>query len=241
MSEVGAAKGAPPVLNSVLVNAVQYSKRMAGERSTPRHDRESVINAALELLDEHGLPELTMRRLAAALDVQPSALYWHVENKQTLLAAVADRILSNARPAPAPEVSWRDAAAIEATTIRDALLAYRDGAEVVLSTRALGLGAEEAHARLMSAIRRGHEAEMSEVAATALLHLVIGDASLAQQRLQADSLGVVAPETALDSMKQADADEAFHFGVELLLNGLELRTTPAASTVRIGGPEPRQS
>ncbi|MDP9026408.1 MAG: TetR family transcriptional regulator [Actinomycetota bacterium] len=196
---------------------------MPGERSTPRHDRESVINAAIELLDEHGLPELTMRRLAAVLDVQPSALYWHVENKQTLLAAIADRILGHARPSPAPQVSWREATAAEATTIRDALLAYRDGAEVVLSTRALGLGAEDAHARLVSALRRGHDAETSELAATALLHLVLGDASLVQQRLQADSLGVVSPESSLGSITQPPADEAFRLGVELLLSGLDFR------------------
>jgi AcrR family transcriptional regulator len=200
---------------------------MPGERNTIRHDRESVISAAIELLDEHGLPELTMRRLAAVLDVQPSALYWHVENKQTLLAAVADRILGNARPSPGPDAAWRDAASTEAATIRDALLTYRDGAEVVLSTRALGLGAEEAHARLVSALRRGHDAETSELAATALLHLVLGDASLAQQRLQADSLGVVAPHTGLDSIIQPDADAAFRLGVELLLSGLELRTRRA--------------
>ncbi|GMA92600.1 hypothetical protein GCM10025869_31290 [Homoserinibacter gongjuensis] len=67
-----------------------------------RHDRESVVDAALRILDEWGLSELTMRRLGAALEVQPSALYHHFENKQTLLAAVADRIQETARPVPSP-------------------------------------------------------------------------------------------------------------------------------------------
>ncbi|HWH26068.1 MAG TPA: TetR family transcriptional regulator [Pseudolysinimonas sp.] len=194
---------------------------MPGERTTPRRDRESVITAALALLDEHGLAELTMRRLAAALDVQPSALYWHVTNKQTLLAALADRILGHARPSPAEDVDWRTAAAAEAAAIRDALLAYRDGAEVVLSTRALGLGAEEAHRRLTGALRRGHDAAIAELAATALLHLVLGDAALVQQRLQADSLGVVTPAVSLDSGDSSDSAAAFRLGVDLLLSGLE--------------------
>ena len=34
-----------------------------------------------------------MRRLAAELDVRPSALYHHVPSKQVLLAAVADEVL----------------------------------------------------------------------------------------------------------------------------------------------------
>ena len=57
-----------------------------------RHTREDVIAAALGILDQHGLGDLTMRRLGATLDVQPSALYWHFVNKQTLLASIADRI-----------------------------------------------------------------------------------------------------------------------------------------------------
>ncbi|HET8896504.1 MAG TPA: TetR family transcriptional regulator [Protaetiibacter sp.] len=183
-----------------------------------RHDRDSVVDAALRILDEWGLPELTMRRLAAALDVQPSALYHHFANKQKLLAAVADRIQDAARPAPSPTTGWYEATLAEAVNVRDALLTYRDGAEVVLSTRALGLGADSAHARLTGALCRGHDPETADLVATALLHLILGDASLAQQRLQADSLGVVSP----DAADASDPGLVFRLGVELLLSGLEL-------------------
>src|ERR1700712_2518028 len=103
-----------------------------------RHSRDDVANAALRILDEYGLPDLTMRRLAAALDVQPSALYWHFPNKQTLLAELADRICSRG-PSAAPAGDWMLVTTAEATRLRDALLAYRDGAEVVASTLALRL------------------------------------------------------------------------------------------------------
>ncbi|WP_217585232.1 TetR family transcriptional regulator, partial [Microbacterium sp. GbtcB4] len=62
------------------------------ETNPARHDRESVARAALALLDEVGLADLSMRRIAARLGVQPSALYWHVANKQELLADLADRV-----------------------------------------------------------------------------------------------------------------------------------------------------
>lgn len=211
-------------MNDVQVNSVQYTDTMPSPRPAPhRHDRESVVDAALRLLDEHGLPELTMRRIAAALDVQPSALYWHFENKQSLLAAVADRIQAHARPSPAAAADWRQATLAEAVAVRDALLAYRDGAEVALSTRALGLGSDDAHRRLVSALRRGHDEETAQVVATALLNLVLGDASFVQQRLQADSLGVVAPTAGLDPTRSDTSDTAFRTGVGLLLAGLELR------------------
>ena len=183
-----------------------------------RHDRASVVDAALRILDEWGLSELTMRRLAGALDVQPSALYHHFANKQSLLAAVADRIQDAARPTPSPVTSWYEATLAESVNVRDALLTYRDGAEVVLSTRALGLGSDTAHARLRAALERGHDAETADLVATALLHLILGDASLAQQRLQADSLGVVSP----GAPDASDPGLVFRLGVELLLSGLEL-------------------
>ena len=56
---------------------------------------QQVVDVALRLLNERGLPDLSMRRVAAALEVQPSALYWHVSSKQHLLGLVADRILDS--------------------------------------------------------------------------------------------------------------------------------------------------
>lgn len=51
--------------------------------------RETVARAALQLLDEVGLDGLTMRRLAAYLDIQNPSLYWHFTKKQELLNCIA--------------------------------------------------------------------------------------------------------------------------------------------------------
>ncbi|MCY7326881.1 MAG: TetR/AcrR family transcriptional regulator C-terminal domain-containing protein [Microbacteriaceae bacterium] len=210
----------------------------SGSRYT-RHSRDDVVAAALAILDQHGLPDLTMRRLAATLDVQPSALYWHFANKQTLLASVADQIVARARPAGAGSgwaddsgaddagalsSGWADATRVEADALRDALLAFRDGAEVVSSTLALGLGAGEAMTRLTGAIDGGgFDRRTSEIAAAAVLHFVLGHVSHEQQRLQADSLGVVAAGQSADPSDVATSArgrEAFDFGITLLLTGL---------------------
>ena len=60
------------------------------------HKRD-VVDAATTLLDNYGIADLTMRRLARELSVSPGALYWHFANKQELLGAVADRILDRRR------------------------------------------------------------------------------------------------------------------------------------------------
>ncbi|MHC5796299.1 TetR family transcriptional regulator [Lacisediminihabitans sp. FW035] len=202
-----------------------------GARSV-RHTRDDVVSAALGILDTHGLPDLTMRRLGATLDVQPSALYWHFANKQTLLASIADRIVERARPVPHNGPDWKSTTRDEAYALRDALLAFRDGAEVVSSTLALGLGADLPHALFTDSIGQGgFDPRTSGIAASALLHFVLGHVSHEQQRLQADSLGVVI-EVSLGHAVESDptllARESFDFGITLLLAGLEVQRHAAS-------------
>jgi TetR/AcrR family tetracycline transcriptional repressor len=182
-----------------------------------RHSRDDVAQAALRILDDYGLADLTMRRLAAVLEVQPSALYWHFPNKQALLAEVAERIVSPARPHAGPDLGWAEVVMAESLGLRDALLAYRDGAEVVSSTFALGIGDSTPRALLRAAFERGFDPETSARAATALLHFILGHVSHEQQRLQYDSLGVASAED--NPVATADRD-AFAFGVALLIEGL---------------------
>jgi TetR/AcrR family tetracycline transcriptional repressor len=185
-----------------------------------RHTRDDVARTALQLLDDYGLADLTMRRLAAALDVQPSALYWHYPNKQTLLAELADRIV--ARGTPQASTDDPTAARREALALRDALLAYRDGAEVVSSTLALGLGSNAARDRLTAAIvDDGFTPAIAARAATAILHFVLGHVSHEQQRMQYDSIGIVVPDAGISPQSDGTPADEFAFGVDLLIGGLE--------------------
>ena len=208
--------------------------------SKPGHyTREDVVDTALRILDEFGLADLSMRRLAGVLEVQPSALYWHVPNKQTLLALVSDQIIERAAfvdPADFTKdgnLDWKRLTLAEAIAVRDALLAFRDGAEVVSSTLALGLGADGALARIRAGIdEAGFEPEVARVAADSILFLVLGQVWHEQQRMQADSLGVVAPAV---EAKPSDAasrflhqqNGSFEFGIELILDGLEKKLAAA--------------
>lgn len=49
---------------------------------------EVVVEAALDLVDEVGVTGLTMRSLAQRLDTYPATLYWHVGNRNEILARV---------------------------------------------------------------------------------------------------------------------------------------------------------
>jgi AcrR family transcriptional regulator len=176
-----------------------------------RHGKADVLTAAMLLLDEVGLPDLTMRRLATTLDVQPSALYWHYANKQSLLAEVSNTIVGFAKPV-SPAETWQETTKLQAIALRDALLAFRDGAEVVSSTLALGLGADSALEKLEESMAIEDRA-LAHAAAESILFLVLGQVWHEQQRMQANSLGVV------DNLNLSGTPN-LEIGIQLILNGL---------------------
>ncbi len=189
---------------------------MSPEPNPARHDRDSVARSALALLDEVGLADLSMRRIAAGLDVQPSALYWHFASKQELLAELADRITASIP---------RGSADVLATArgIRDALFAYRDGAELVLSTYALQLGSSQAQTALTEALR-AQGASAPEDRGAAILHFVLGHATLVQQRMHADSYGALPDAGEVDVT--AGLDRVFDLGITALAGELSAPVTP---------------
>lgn len=159
-----------------------------------------------------------MRRLAALLGVQASAIYWHFPNKQALLAEVADRILAGHGPGSAAE-PWQERVRGEAAAIRDALLEHRDSAEIVVSTMALGLGSDRALVRLTAALEAGpFTADDTRRAAAVVLHFVLGHVSLEQQRLWYDRLG--ARDGHLVMLRDLSSVDDFRFGIRTVVLGL---------------------
>ena len=175
----------------------------------PRYHRDDVVAHALELLEHGGLPDLTMRRLGADLGVQPSALYHHFANKQSLLAAMADTLL--ARVAWPREGDWSERASATCEALRDALLSRREGAELVATVCSSGLGGSGAEDILVEAL--GDLGDLAPTAARTLLHYVYGHALDEQTRRQAAEVGAI----------DADPRESdFAVGLGIVLAGLQL-------------------
>ncbi len=63
---------------------------------------EDFIVAAMKHVDSHGLAALSMRALGAELGVDATALYRHFPNKDSLVEAMVDRMLSEALEAHDP-------------------------------------------------------------------------------------------------------------------------------------------
>lgn len=75
-------------------------------------DRERILTAALEHIDEQGLPGLTMRRLGQRVGVEAMSLYRYVPGKEELLDGVVERLLGDLRADPEvlqmPTHGWQD-------------------------------------------------------------------------------------------------------------------------------------
>lgn len=177
-----------------------------------RYHRGDVVDRALVVLDRYGLADLTMRRLGGELGVQPSALYHHFPNKQSLLAAVADELLERGRRTPRPQ-GWDARVEAVCTELRDAMLAYRDGAELVATVRAFGLGAGTPYDELVSALTDGDlDPALVPTATRTLLHYVFGHTVDEQTHLQAGSVG------AIDDAPREESD--FALGLQIVIDGI---------------------
>lgn len=99
---------------------------------------EIIVRSALTLLNEIGLEQLTLRRLAAELNIQAPTLYWHFKSKEDLIDAMATLILAEGASKLIPakkSADWTIWVSTFGRGLRNLLLKYRDGARVAAGSR----------------------------------------------------------------------------------------------------------
>jgi TetR/AcrR family transcriptional regulator, tetracycline repressor protein len=82
-------------------------------------DRETILLAALELVEREGLEALTMRRLGAALGCEAMSLYYHVESKDALLDGVVEVAVAGM------DLSWAERSGAWQERLKEGYRAYR--------------------------------------------------------------------------------------------------------------------
>ncbi|BBZ33853.1 TetR/AcrR family transcriptional regulator C-terminal domain-containing protein [Mycolicibacterium confluentis] len=193
--------------------------------------KRALVTKALEILDNYGLADLTMRRLARELEVTPGALYWHFANKQELLGAVADDILAPVC-SPAQAADWQSSITTLCSRLRDALLSHTDGAELVSASFSTGQSTAVSAVleRLAeAAVDAGTTPARAELAARTIVHYVLGFTGDEQSRLQWDAAGALPAEQSVFDPAAAPG-AAFDFGLSLLIDGLAVQAAASAPT-----------
>ncbi|GAB3193484.1 TetR/AcrR family transcriptional regulator [Nesterenkonia suensis] len=170
----------------------------------------TIIDAAHRLLLDYGLQDVSMRRLAAELDVRPGALYYHVPNKQELLARVAAQIL-------APLASPSQGAEQLLHAFREAVLPIRDGADLMLI--AFGLDPELPPVPAVSASlqQRGMPVREADQRAHILIRFALGAVAAEQNAaLLHTTAGKAAPGATAKGPHTAEGAALYDEGLRLL-------------------------
>ncbi|WP_158883211.1 TetR/AcrR family transcriptional regulator C-terminal domain-containing protein [Amycolatopsis anabasis] len=214
-----------------------------GEDTRPRGrakrlDLRQITRAAIELLDEVGLAELSTRRLAAKLGVRSPTLYWHVRDKAELLDLVAEAICADAFDIDTT-LPWRDQLADGLRQFRNLLLSHRDAAALLRERPPSGphrLGHIETTVRILleagfpeheaagiSRLLAAHVLNSAQEETRALIPPEAPGAERAPTELAArlrdfPQLRRIAP--AYTGLSGADL---FELGIEIILDGLEHR------------------
>ncbi|KAB2342110.1 TetR/AcrR family transcriptional regulator [Actinomadura rudentiformis] len=202
--------------------------------NTPRVSRESVLDAAMRLVEEQGFEALSMRRLAAELGVAVTAIYWHVGNREALIAQLVDRVLAQLGDVAPAGRSPRQRIIAVGKALRRMIhdhphviaLVYEHG-----RTALMMLPAERALAREVGAA--GLDGRRGAVVVRAVLHHVVGYVLLeravrrgpeqhpttAELWRDADEIGIE-PGLARELGRPVDQDRLFELSLRALVDGL---------------------
>ena len=104
-----------------------------GRPKVPLISKRATLETALRILDEEGLQELSIRRLARELEVNGASLYHHFKNKDEILLGAAQLALDEARLMESPDDDWQEWLLGQARFYRDALLKHPYLVTVILS------------------------------------------------------------------------------------------------------------
>jgi AcrR family transcriptional regulator len=113
---------------------------VAAKASRKPLSRQRVLAAAVGLADAQGIQALTMRRLAAELDVEAMSLYYHLRDKEALLDGVVETVIAeivaavDRLDANGCRTDWRTRLRQQFLMARDVMLRH-PWAPVLLSSR----------------------------------------------------------------------------------------------------------
>lgn len=207
---------------------------MQGRRAKVGLTREQVVDAALDVLDEGGLENLSTRAIAAELGVSMNTVMWHIHTKDQLLELMAESIvgevdLANLRG------TWHEQAAALLQRLRQAMLGHRDGAMVVAGTFPAMTSTLAFGDRLVGLLIKGFPTLRSAAWTTwSLFYFTLGHVQEEQRapttlhdRMPEDMGEHQFPNlhAVLEDFLSVDYDARFTFGVEQILRSADSMPT----------------
>ncbi len=206
-----------------------------------RLSRERVLAAAVAFADERGIESLTMRKLGEALGVEAMSLYNHVANKDELLDGMVDIVFSEVG-LPSGEVDWKTAMRRRAVSARQVLSRHRWAIGLMESRTSPGPATLRHHDAVIGCLRGAGFSVAMAAHAFSLLDSYVYGFALQEATLPFDTAEQTAEvaemilsglqpdqyphltELAVEHVLKPGYDygNEFEFGLDLILDGLEL-------------------
>ncbi len=140
--------------------------------------RETILDAAMLLLETDSVEGISFRKLAAELDVTAMALYRHYADKSDLLTALLDEFICRADVLAADDLPWDQWLRQTSTNMYDALAEYPSWIPYLgqLGLFQSGMLVMERFIKVLS--QSGFDAETSAKTFFAITHCIVGSACI---------------------------------------------------------------
>jgi AcrR family transcriptional regulator len=206
--------------------------------------RERIVEAAIQLADADGLEAVSLRKVAAALDVGPMRLYGYIATKDELLDLMVDAVHAEIRPTGQ---GWREVLRSLAEATRRAVHRHEWLAELIGGRPPFG---PHALARMEAVLTALADVDLGTVVpmVTAVDAYVIGTVrkEIAERRAERatgmdkrqwqraygpylERIFATGRFPALETMVRdgphLDADQTFRIGLDFLLDGIAARVS----------------
>ncbi len=207
--------------------------------------RGRIVAAAVKVLDRDGVEGLSMRTLAQELDTAATSLYRHVHNKGELLDLAVDALMGEVA-LPPEGTDWRTATRTLSLNMRAVLMSHRDAALLHGSRMAMGPNTLHRMEFLCSTlIAAGFSEEQAAAAGATVINYTVGSVlgeimptsaleasgySWDQFATEMSERVAALPLDRYPTMRRMlpmllghHHDQPFEYGLDALIDGLELR------------------
>ena len=203
-------------------------KPAAARRRPPGHraprgtiSRSQIVEVALRSLRTIGFEQMTIRSLAADLDVAPMSLYRYIRDKDDLMDEVVEELLIQSQPMPADSGTWQARLTVAAEALRRLLVEEPGALYVYLRHPVISPTAIRRMEMMLKILREaGYDTASSKTAYAAMQTYTVGFAALETSRA-----GWVPPEKTsrmANELVAMTSPKQFASGLGYLLAGIEL-------------------
>jgi AcrR family transcriptional regulator len=185
--------------------------------------RDVIVATALRILKRDGLPGLSLRRVATALDTGAASLYVYVANLEELHALMLDQALVAVQETEAGSLPWRDRLKAFLVAYLHALCQRQGLAQLALSTIASGPNSLRIWEVLLGLLKEGGVDDLRAAWGIDLLILYVTAIAAEQSVRRENDQGLARVKSALSTVSEQQFPLVFALKEPLLSGGGEAR------------------